>query len=120
MILQACLPLLPNRNALVSITHCCRKLPGIQISFDVATETLSLFGDFPLIQKDNSPWYPILISRSLTLSKVFSTWQGFCLGNKASQLIADERPKRDRELTHQVFWAFALLCPCAITDNLFP
>ena len=51
MISQACLPLLPNRNALVFITHCWRKLPGTQASFDVATQTLSLSGSFLPIQK---------------------------------------------------------------------
>lgn len=39
IILQACPPLLPNRTALDSITHFCKILPGIQTSFDVATET---------------------------------------------------------------------------------
>lgn len=42
--------LLPNRNALVFITHCWRKLSGIQASFDVATETVSLSGFFPPMQ----------------------------------------------------------------------
>ena len=46
------LPLSPNWNALVSITHCWRKLPGTQASFDVATETLSSSGFFLSIQKE--------------------------------------------------------------------
>lgn len=45
------LPFLPNRAALVFVTHFCKKLPGIQSFFDVATETRSSSGPFPLTQK---------------------------------------------------------------------
>lgn len=48
---HACLPFSPNRTARAFITHFCRKLSGIQTSFDVATETLAPFGFLALTQK---------------------------------------------------------------------
>ena len=74
IILQACPPHLPNRTALDSISHFCKKLPGIQTSFDVTTETQSSSGSFPLIQKAIVLGVPSSFDVDLNRSYSFFNW----------------------------------------------